>query len=182
MQTAVSADKRSGRRVFFNAVVAVFLGWNDKRNRGPDSVHFGDGSRLDEADVRAVDRIMQEIKVAVPWQKARSLSCFLQLPPPPAPQQAAPAAAGRSSPAPRDLTAASARPPPASEIYPAGGHGPRRQLPGAALEEPVRAAEEDPRVPLRVGAAAAARRGPVCVLVVSARWWLGGGLYRSSAS
>lgn len=51
----------------------VYLGWNDKRNKGPDSVLYGDGSRIAEADVRAVDRIMQEIAVAVPWQKARAV-------------------------------------------------------------------------------------------------------------
>ena len=32
----------------------VYLGWNDARNKGPESVHFGDGSPLEEAHVLRV--------------------------------------------------------------------------------------------------------------------------------
>lgn len=64
---AISNDGRTSQKLFFNAIVAVYTGWNDQRNKGPDSVHFGDGSPLPEADVLRVDAIMQEIAVAVPW-------------------------------------------------------------------------------------------------------------------
>ena len=62
-------DPRSGERLFHNALAAIYLGWNDARNRGPESVLFGGGQPLDEADVRAVAAIMDEIAVNIPWQK-----------------------------------------------------------------------------------------------------------------
>ena len=62
-------DPRSGERIFHNALAAIYLGWNDARNRGPDSVLFGSGAQLEEADVRAVAAIMDELAVNIPWQK-----------------------------------------------------------------------------------------------------------------
>ena len=62
-------DPRSGERVFHNALAAIYLGWNDARNRGPDSVLFGSGAQLEEADVRAVAAIMDELAVNIPWQR-----------------------------------------------------------------------------------------------------------------
>ena len=62
-------DPRSGERLFHNALAAIYLGWNDARNRGPDSVRFGGGQPLEEADVRAVAAVMDELAVNVPWQK-----------------------------------------------------------------------------------------------------------------
>jgi hypothetical protein len=56
-------DPRSGERIFHNALAAIYLGWNDARNRGPDSVLYGGGAQLDEADVRAVAAIMDELAV-----------------------------------------------------------------------------------------------------------------------
>ena len=69
VMSATRAHPRTGRKLFFNAIVAVYLGWNDKRNHGPSSVHYGDGAPLEEAHVRAVDAIMQELAVPVPWTK-----------------------------------------------------------------------------------------------------------------
>jgi hypothetical protein len=60
---------RSGRKVFFNSVVAVFTGWNDRRNQGETAVQFADGSYLDPAVVAEAAEMMDELAVAYPWQR-----------------------------------------------------------------------------------------------------------------
>ena len=66
---AFKTDERTGESVFYNALAAVFLGWTDKRNLGPDSVRYGNGDALDAADVHAVRDIMGELAVDIPWHK-----------------------------------------------------------------------------------------------------------------
>ena len=66
---AFKVDERTGEFVFFNALAAVFIGWTDKRNQGPESVRYGlTGDALDAADVYAVRDVMSEIAVDIPWQ------------------------------------------------------------------------------------------------------------------
>jgi len=60
---------RSGKKVFFNSSVAAFLGWRDSRNDPEKAVVFGDGSPIDPIYIRKAASIMDEICVAIPWQK-----------------------------------------------------------------------------------------------------------------
>ncbi len=60
-------EGRSGRKVFFNSIVAVFTGWNDARNKGETAIQFADGSFLDPALVQEASRLMDELAVAYPW-------------------------------------------------------------------------------------------------------------------
>lgn len=62
-------EGRSGRKVFFNSVVAVFTGWNDARNKGETAIEFADGTYLDPKLIAEAGKIMEEIEVAFPWQK-----------------------------------------------------------------------------------------------------------------
>ena len=69
---AVRVDEgpgRSGRKVFFNSVVAVFTGWNDRRNKGEAAIQFADGSYLDPAVVAEAGEMMEAMAVAYPWQE-----------------------------------------------------------------------------------------------------------------
>ena len=62
-------EGRSGRKTFFNSVVAVFTGWNDARNKGEVAVQFADGSFLDPAVIGEAAEMMEELAVAFPWEK-----------------------------------------------------------------------------------------------------------------
>lgn len=62
-------EGRSGRKTFFNSVVAVFTGWNDSRNKGEAAILFADGSFLDPAVVQETAAMMEELAVAYPWQQ-----------------------------------------------------------------------------------------------------------------
>ena len=68
---AIKTDERSGRKTFFNAVVAAYTGWNDSRNAGERAVRLGDaaGSPIEPAFVRDAVAIMKDIQVAFQWQQ-----------------------------------------------------------------------------------------------------------------
>lgn len=65
---ALRVDARSGKRVFFNSVIAAFTGWYDSRNIGEKAVVLGDGSPVDGIALRKVARFMQERQVAFAWE------------------------------------------------------------------------------------------------------------------
>lgn len=62
-------EGRSGRKTFFNSVVAVFTGWNDSRNKGERAIQFADGSYLDPSLIAEAGSIMEELAVAFPWKR-----------------------------------------------------------------------------------------------------------------
>lgn len=62
-------EGRSGRKTFFNSVVAVFTGWNDSRNKGERAIQFADGSYLDPELIAEAGVIMEELAVAFPWKR-----------------------------------------------------------------------------------------------------------------
>jgi alpha-ketoglutarate-dependent taurine dioxygenase len=66
--SGVDVDPRTGLKVFFNSIVAVYTGWNDSRHVGEKCVHFGDGSPLDKEAVLSCRDIMDEICVNHKWQ------------------------------------------------------------------------------------------------------------------
>jgi hypothetical protein len=52
------------RRVFFNSMVAAFLGWADVRNDSSKAVVLGDGRPIDAAALSTIAGSMEEVKVA----------------------------------------------------------------------------------------------------------------------
>jgi hypothetical protein len=65
---AFRTDERTGETLFFNALVAVYTGWTDKRNFGPDCVRFGGGDALPAEAVAAVAELMQALAVDIAYQ------------------------------------------------------------------------------------------------------------------
>lgn len=59
----------SGRKTFFNQLIAAFHGWKDSRNDPAKAITFGDGSPLNPETMDAVARIAEELTFDVPWQK-----------------------------------------------------------------------------------------------------------------
>jgi hypothetical protein len=69
---AVKSDEgpnRSNTKTFFNSLVAAYTGWNDSRNDGRKAVITSDGEYLNPQLMEDAERIMNEISVAIPWQK-----------------------------------------------------------------------------------------------------------------
>jgi alpha-ketoglutarate-dependent taurine dioxygenase len=66
---ALRVDQRTGKRVFFNSMIAAFIGWNDSRNVGEKAVVLGDGSPVDPEAMRGVADFMHERRVTFRWHQ-----------------------------------------------------------------------------------------------------------------
>jgi len=71
---AVRLDQRTGKKVFFNSMVAAFTGWQDSLNDRRKAVVFGDGSPIPADQIEQILQIMEEIKVAFKWQEGDVLA------------------------------------------------------------------------------------------------------------
>jgi alpha-ketoglutarate-dependent taurine dioxygenase len=58
----------SGRKAFFNQLIAAFQGWKDVRNDPAKAIRFGDGGPLDQAATTAAAQLAEELTFNVPWQ------------------------------------------------------------------------------------------------------------------
>ncbi|TQD71135.1 hypothetical protein C1H46_043330 [Malus baccata] len=61
------------RKVWFNNIMAVYLGWkDDARNSDPEkALAFGDGSPLAADVIYDCQKILEDESVAIPWRKVR---------------------------------------------------------------------------------------------------------------
>lgn len=66
---AIRYDAEIDQKVFFNALIAVYTGWNDSRNDGEKAVVTGDGKPMDPEVMKATAEAMDELCVNFKWQK-----------------------------------------------------------------------------------------------------------------
>jgi hypothetical protein len=59
----------SGRKVFFNQLIAAFAGWKDSRNDPAKAIRFGDGTSLDRDAVNTALELAEELTFNIPWQQ-----------------------------------------------------------------------------------------------------------------
>mmetsp|Transcript_15558 Transcript_15558/g.45584 ORF Transcript_15558/g.45584 Transcript_15558/m.45584 type:complete len:142 (-) Transcript_15558:239-664(-) len=68
---ALVVDGRSGKEMFYNAVIAAITGWEDVRNDPLKAIRYGDGEELDGEAVAALIETgewMAAHRVAFAWQ------------------------------------------------------------------------------------------------------------------
>lgn len=58
----------SGRKSFFNQLIAAYRGWKDVRNDPSKAITFGDGTPLDRAAVETAIGLADELTFDIPWQ------------------------------------------------------------------------------------------------------------------
>jgi hypothetical protein len=58
----------SGRKAFFNQLIAAFQGWKDVRNDPAKAIRFGDGAPLDRAAMTVAAKLAEQLTFDVPWQ------------------------------------------------------------------------------------------------------------------
>jgi alpha-ketoglutarate-dependent taurine dioxygenase len=58
-----------GRKVFFNQLIAAFMGWKDQRNDPSKAIRHGDGTVLDREAVLKAGEIADSLTFDVPWQR-----------------------------------------------------------------------------------------------------------------
>ena len=66
---AIRTDERTGRKTFFNSMVAAYTGRVDQRNDPTRAVRFGDDSTMDGDVLLKTAEAMQEECVAFRWQQ-----------------------------------------------------------------------------------------------------------------
>ena len=66
---AIRTDPRTGRKTFFNSMVAAYTGWIDQRNDPTQSVRFGDDSPVEGEVLLETAKAMQEECVAFRWKQ-----------------------------------------------------------------------------------------------------------------
>lgn len=66
---AVRTEERTGRKTWFNSVIAAYRGWRDSRNCPEKAVTFGDGSLMPPEVMDHLDQVFRDVEVAVTWQK-----------------------------------------------------------------------------------------------------------------
>lgn len=66
---AIRYDREIGRKVFFNQIISVYLGWNDSRNEGEKAVVTGDGEYMNPDVMAATAKAMDELCVNFKWQE-----------------------------------------------------------------------------------------------------------------
>nr|XP_023875834.1 clavaminate synthase-like protein At3g21360 [Quercus suber]POE81887.1 clavaminate synthase-like protein [Quercus suber] len=66
---AIKFDKTRQRKIWFNTMVAAYIGWEDARNDPVKAVTFGDGKPLPADIIYDCLNILEEESVAFPWQK-----------------------------------------------------------------------------------------------------------------
>jgi alpha-ketoglutarate-dependent taurine dioxygenase len=64
---AIKEDSRTGKKMWFNSLVAAYVGWTDSRNNGPKAIMFGDKSPMPAAPLEYAAQKMAEIRVMPRW-------------------------------------------------------------------------------------------------------------------
>jgi len=70
---AVRVDDRTGKKMFFNSVVAAYTGWVDSRNVAEKAVMLSDGQYMDHDAMMFTANMMTQKAVAYTWQKGDML-------------------------------------------------------------------------------------------------------------
>lgn len=58
----------SGRKAFFNQLIAAYCGWKDTRNDPSSAIRHGDGTKLDSQAVARAIELAEELAFDVAWQ------------------------------------------------------------------------------------------------------------------
>lgn len=66
---AIRQEPRTGKKTFFNSMIAAYTGWVDSRNDPKKAVCMGDGSPVDDEAMDAIAAYMQQACVAFKWEK-----------------------------------------------------------------------------------------------------------------
>ncbi|XP_059175090.1 uncharacterized protein LOC131955129 [Physella acuta] len=66
---AIRVDARTGKKMWFNSIIAAYRGWQDSRNSSQKAVTFSDGTYMPPHVMDDLDQIFEEAAVDVTWQK-----------------------------------------------------------------------------------------------------------------
>jgi len=66
---AVRVDERTGKKQFFNQMIAAFTGWKDEYNNPATAITFGDKSPLDINFMQTLIQVSNQQKMSFLWEQ-----------------------------------------------------------------------------------------------------------------
>jgi len=70
---AIRTNKRTGKTIWFNSVLNVYVAWQDDRNDRKKAVIFPNGDTLQESWVDSLTKVTEEVGVSFRWEKADTI-------------------------------------------------------------------------------------------------------------
>ena len=64
---SIRTDTRTGKKTWFNSVIAAFTGWEDARNSPESAVTYGDGTKIPRKAIYDTLDVMNEAAVDINW-------------------------------------------------------------------------------------------------------------------
>ncbi|KAH9507372.1 hypothetical protein Btru_057942 [Bulinus truncatus] len=66
---AIRQNIRTGKKVWFNSIIAAYKGWKDVRNCPEQAVTFSDGTPMPQDIMEDLERTLDQLAVEITWQK-----------------------------------------------------------------------------------------------------------------
>lgn len=66
---AVRVDGRSGKKTWFNSIIAAYLGWKDERNDPQKAVTFPDDTQMPENAMKTLEATFERLAIDFQWKK-----------------------------------------------------------------------------------------------------------------
>lgn len=67
---AIRTDTRTGKKTWFNSIIAAYRGWKDSRNSPEKAITFGDGTPMNPDTMDKLHEIVEELAIDFDWQEA----------------------------------------------------------------------------------------------------------------
>ncbi|KAK6195352.1 hypothetical protein SNE40_000802 [Patella caerulea] len=66
---AIRVDDRTGKKTWFNSIIAAYTGWKDSRNDPETAITFGDGSQMPRKIMEDLSATLDKLAVDITWHK-----------------------------------------------------------------------------------------------------------------
>ncbi|KAL3870722.1 hypothetical protein ACJMK2_038766 [Sinanodonta woodiana] len=66
---AIREDTRTGKKTWFNSIIAAYQGWKDVRNDPQKAITFPDGSQMPEESMKKLGEVFEKHTIAFNWKK-----------------------------------------------------------------------------------------------------------------
>ena len=65
----VRVDGRTGKKTWFNSIIAAYLGWKDSRNDPTKAVTFPNGEPMSVEVMKTLEKVLDDLSVRCKWEK-----------------------------------------------------------------------------------------------------------------
>lgn len=66
---AIKLNQQTGRKIWFNSIIAAYRGWQDSRNSSKQAITFSDGTPMPSDIMDDLEQTLDDLAVDITWQK-----------------------------------------------------------------------------------------------------------------